>query len=159
MSGISEVLRLGRNITLFPVIHGSGDYAVEVRRLMLTQQFDCLAVPLPPPSFASRVEEAVEQLPTVSVVLQKEQLTNFESGEGGDGGSPNARVTYVPIDSVSAGDRSAPNCSSGTHPPRLHRSGIRLLPTSHSSTSGPLCAQAGTDRQVCVSGPARDSAA
>ena len=48
MNTVSEVLTLGRNITLFPVIHGSGDFAVEVRRLMLAQRFECLAVPLPP---------------------------------------------------------------------------------------------------------------
>ena len=43
----SGVLKLGKRITLMPVIHGSGDFAVEVRRLMLSESFDCLAVPLP----------------------------------------------------------------------------------------------------------------
>ena len=44
---MSEVLKLGQKITVLPVIHGSGDFAVEVRRLMLKEQFDHLAVPLP----------------------------------------------------------------------------------------------------------------
>ena len=100
----SPVLTLGRNITLFPVIHGSGDFAVEVRRLMLSRKFSCLAVPLPP-SFQSAVEAAVEQLPSVSVVLQREPLrefsgtsTNFETGAEDDDTNDVAPASYVPID-------------------------------------------------------------
>jgi hypothetical protein len=40
------------------VIHGSGDCALEARRLMLAERFDCLAVPLPA-SFQTDVETAV----------------------------------------------------------------------------------------------------
>ena len=75
MNGESDVFRLGRNIVLFPVVHGSGDSAVEVRRLMLNQRFDCLAVPLPP-SFQGDVEQAVEGLPRISVVLQRQPQTD-----------------------------------------------------------------------------------
>lgn len=69
--GISPVFRLSPKITLFPVIHESGDFSVAVRRFLLHHSFDCLAVPLPP-SFAESVEEAILQLPSVSVVLQRE---------------------------------------------------------------------------------------
>lgn len=102
-----EVLRLGPHITVMPVVHGSGDYAVEVRRLMLAQSFDCLAVPLPP-SFQAPVETAVEQLPQVSVVLQQEPAGGFkgvgeyspdESDEDDDDDDePEGRCSYVPID-------------------------------------------------------------
>ena len=57
---LSDVLQLSPRITCLPVIHGSGDFAVEVRRVMLEHRFDCLAVPLPP-SFATAVTAAVEQ--------------------------------------------------------------------------------------------------
>ncbi len=105
MSAVSEVLTLGRNITLFPVIHGSGDFAVEVRRLMLTQRFECLAVPLPP-SFQHDVEAAVERLPCVSVVLQREPRTSFSgtktdfvTGVEEDNDDVNLpTASYVPID-------------------------------------------------------------
>ena len=69
MTDISDVLKLGPRVTVLPVVHGSGDFAVEVRRMMLSHSFDCLAVPLPP-SFQREVEDAVERLPEISVVLQ-----------------------------------------------------------------------------------------
>ncbi len=104
MNTISDVLKLGRNITMLPVIHGSGDFAVEVRRLMLTHKFDCLAVPLPP-SFQTAVEDAVEKLPVVSVVLQREPRrafrgteTDFETGQERDDDEGLATASYVPID-------------------------------------------------------------
>lgn len=105
MNAVSEVLTLGRNITLFPVIHGSGDFAVEVRRLMLCHKFACLAVPLPP-SFQQDVEAAVERLPVVSVVMQREPATefsgtqtDFETGNETDADEIALPVgSYVPID-------------------------------------------------------------
>lgn len=100
MTAVSEVLTLGRNITLFPVIHGSGDFAVEVRRLMLAQRFDCLAVPLPP-SFHAAVHAAVDRLPCVSVVLQREPLRSFSGTSGFETGGDDEDLpcaSYVPVD-------------------------------------------------------------
>jgi hypothetical protein len=68
---ISPVFRLSDKTTLFPVIHESGDFSVAIRRFLLHHSFDCLAVPLPP-SFAEAVEQAILQLPSVSIVLQRE---------------------------------------------------------------------------------------
>lgn len=103
----SDVLRLGPHITVMPVVHGSGDYAVEVRRLMLAHPFDCLAVPLPP-SFADPVETAVERLPQVSVVLQQDPASGFtgvdeyspddDTDDDDDDDEPQGRCSYVPID-------------------------------------------------------------
>ena len=42
-----EFLQFGPRITVLPVVHGSGDFALEVRRVLLAEKFDCLAVPLP----------------------------------------------------------------------------------------------------------------
>ena len=67
----NDVLDLSPGLTVIPVLYGSGDFAVEVRRRVRSQQFDCLAVALPP-SFASGVEAGIDQLPQVSVVLQSE---------------------------------------------------------------------------------------
>ena len=68
MSG--GVLRLTDRVTMAPVIHGSGDFALAVRRLMLEQKFDCVAVPLPP-SFQTDVERAIACLPRPTVVIQQ----------------------------------------------------------------------------------------
>ena len=104
-----EFLRFSPRIACLPVIHGSGDYAVEVRRLMLAEKFDCLAVPLPR-SFQAAVEQAVEHLPQVTVVVQEEESrfrpsvwtpSDVGSSEDrdGDGETDAARpCSYVPID-------------------------------------------------------------
>ncbi len=116
MSALSPVFQLGPGLTLYPVVHGSGDSAVEVRRLMLNHRFDCLAVPLPP-SFQSEVESALEDLPRISVVLQREQHSSFlphsdyqgegtasesEFGEDDDDDDDDddelQPISYVPID-------------------------------------------------------------
>ncbi|HEV8003009.1 MAG TPA: hypothetical protein VGP63_24195 [Planctomycetaceae bacterium] len=97
---ISDFLRFSPKIACLPIIHGSGDYAIEVRRRMLADDFDCLAVPLPP-SFQNDVERAVELLPSISAVLQDESRfisddapATDESAEEESGPS----CSYVPID-------------------------------------------------------------
>jgi hypothetical protein len=67
----SDVLRFSARITCLPVIHGSGDFAVAVRRLMLVEAFDCVAVPLPP-SFQADVERGIEMLPSPTIITQPE---------------------------------------------------------------------------------------
>jgi hypothetical protein len=104
-----EVLRLSPRLTCLPVIHGSGDFTLAVRRLMLEQAFDCLAVPLPP-SFQADVERGIELLPSPTIVTQPES-PQFESEwspdadddddgtdlEGSDD-SEEPTHSYVPID-------------------------------------------------------------
>ena len=63
-----SLLRFSPRLTVLPVIHGSGDFAIELRRRMLAESFECLAVPLPP-SFQQDVEEAIESLPAIGMVL------------------------------------------------------------------------------------------
>ncbi|HEY1064553.1 MAG TPA: hypothetical protein VGE52_00525, partial [Pirellulales bacterium] len=94
-----DVFQLSPRITILPVVHGSGDMAVEIRRRLLEGNFDLLAVPLPP-SFQLAVEEAVEKLPSVTAVVQME-MRHFrlesdadEHAESADG----PRASYVPID-------------------------------------------------------------
>jgi hypothetical protein len=111
-----EFLKIGEFITVAPVIHGSGDFAVELRRILLSERFDCLAVPLPP-SFQDDVEAGIDRLPHISAVLQEES-PEFEPGDsdrefpGTEFGAPDfddddsdesgprmrRRVSYVPID-------------------------------------------------------------
>lgn len=101
---MTSVLSLGPRVTCFPVVHGSGDCAVELRRRLLEGNFDCLAVPLPR-SFQSQVEEAIHQLPSPTLVTQRESLDGAEpwstadwqgaSGESDDGPET---WSYVPID-------------------------------------------------------------
>ncbi|MFO0903530.1 MAG: hypothetical protein U0939_11045 [Pirellulales bacterium] len=118
----SPVLAFSPRVTCFPVVHGSGDCAVEVRRLLLEGRYDCLAVPLPP-SFQADVERAIEFLPTPTVVTQRESPRreprwnsdwnnepqwqpeptwregedDDDAGGGSDDDAP-ATLSYVPID-------------------------------------------------------------
>lgn len=82
-----SVLQLSDHITLLPVIHGSGDFALEVRRRILAGAYDCVAVPIPD-DFEEGVEEAIGHLPRVHIVAQR---------EGGVGEEPSA-YSFVPID-------------------------------------------------------------
>lgn len=98
---MSDVLRISPKIYALPVVHGSGDSALLVRRLLLEQRFDCVAVPLPP-SFQQPVERAIELLPTPSMVLQRslpQYRTEWSPDEehvADEGESLDA--SYVPID-------------------------------------------------------------
>ena len=99
---LADFLQLSSNITLLPIIHGSGDFAIEVRRVMLSQKFDCLAVPLPP-SFQEDVERAIPFLPSLSAVVQQEPKSfTVEDWRGDDVNSEddddNITCSYVPID-------------------------------------------------------------
>src|SRR5262245_22421767 len=94
-SRADDFLRIGPRVRVLPIIHGAGDFAVCVRDELLTRPYACLAVPLPP-SFQKKVEAAIERLPAVSAVVQKDAE--------GDG------FSYVPIDpcqGVIAGLRTA----------------------------------------------------
>lgn len=96
-----DVLNIGRRVTVIPVVNGCGDFAVEVRRMMLEEDFDCLAIPLPP-SFQSDVEKGVSNLPTPSVVTQSTRLFGgeYEFGEAKkeEDSEVDGSITYVPID-------------------------------------------------------------
>ena len=97
-----DVLRISPRIVCLPVIHGSGDFSVEVRRLMLEGAFDCLAVPLPG-SFSGAVMEAVDRLPVVSAVVQREvgafEVQDWTPEREEEDDEPDlGRLSYVPID-------------------------------------------------------------
>ena len=77
---VPELLRIGDRIAVLPIIHGSGQCALTVRRWMLENDFDIVAVPLPP-SFREAVEAAVLELPKPSIVIQP---TNPEIGQNYD---------------------------------------------------------------------------
>ncbi len=87
-----DFLTIGPNIRVLPIIHGSGDFAIQVREELLARPYDCVAVPLPP-SFQDEVESAVERLPNVSVVVQVDAETENDSEE-----APGPGYSYVPID-------------------------------------------------------------
>jgi hypothetical protein len=82
-----EFLKIGPRIRTLPIIHGSGDFAIRVREELLERSYDCVAVPLPP-SFQDDVEEAIERLPSISVVTQLDA----------DPDDPSHGFSYVPID-------------------------------------------------------------
>lgn len=91
-----DLLKIGPRVTALPVVHGSADFAWEVRRLIGQLEPDCLAVPLPP-SFERPVLEAILNLPQPAVVVQPVR----DEGGGFGEGSPRrvrGRASYVPID-------------------------------------------------------------
>jgi hypothetical protein len=101
---LDESLQLSPRISVAPVLHGSGDFAVEVRRIQLAHKFDCLAVPLPP-SFQTSVEQAIDHLPNITAVIQEERPSFSASdwtpeSEVNDHVDNDAqrRVSYVPVD-------------------------------------------------------------
>lgn len=80
------IFTLSPKIQILPIVHASGDMAQMVRDIMVSQDIDCLALPLPP-SVESLVEEAVDRLPIISLIVSPEQ-----------GASEGTRCSYVPID-------------------------------------------------------------
>ena len=97
-----EVLKIGDRVMALPVVHGSGDFAVEVRRMMLRHKFDCLAVPLPP-SFQRDVETAIDLLPTPTLVCQ------HETARFGAAWSPDQEMEEVKgLDQVLSGEGVLP---------------------------------------------------
>lgn len=83
-----DFLKIGPRVRVLPIVHGSGDFAIRVREELLARPYDCVAVPLPP-SFQEEVEAAVERLPDVSVVVQRDAETDDAPGDG---------FSYVPVD-------------------------------------------------------------
>ncbi|MCA9214275.1 MAG: hypothetical protein KDB27_14485, partial [Planctomycetales bacterium] len=97
---IPDLLRISPKTTILPVIHGSGDFALEVRRLMLDSSFDCVAVPLPD-SFRRDVCRAIDFLPTPSIVVQREAggFRNREwTSDAVDESLDDRRLSFVPVD-------------------------------------------------------------
>ena len=90
-----DVLRISDRIMAVPIVHGSGDFALEVRRRMLAERFDCVAVPLPP-SFQAAVEAAILRLPAITMVLQPCGGW-VDPAERGDGEAART-MSYVPVD-------------------------------------------------------------
>ena len=107
-SQIPELLKIGSRIAVLPVIHGSGQFALTVRRWMLEKRFDCVAVPLPE-SFRDCVEAAVLELPNPSIVIQPSASlfrggdTDWSASGWGEEAwneeeSEPAPLSYVPVD-------------------------------------------------------------
>ena len=118
---MDPVLSISPRITALPVIHGSGDCALAVRRIMLEESFDCLAVPLPP-SFQADVEAAIQHLPVATAVVQRSSSKYAASEWTPDADDePDDDVelscSYVPIDPCQ-GVIAALRIALGEHVPR-----------------------------------------
>lgn len=103
---VPPLLRISPRTAVLPVIHGSAQCALQVRRWMLEHHFDCVAVPLPQ-SFKASVEQAVLELPIPRVVLQASSSANAPQfwtnldGDEGEIGEDDSEIwpwSYVPID-------------------------------------------------------------
>src|SRR5574341_615215 len=90
MTSREAALRLSSKIEILPILHASGDMAQEVRDTLIARPFDCLAVPLPP-SVEPALEQAVGDLPRISLVTLPEPDRE---------GSP--AVSFIPVDPCQA---------------------------------------------------------
>jgi hypothetical protein len=116
-----EIFQLSPRISLLPVIHGSGDFAIQVRQVMLERDFDLLAVPLPP-SFQQDVESAIDFLPSPNLVIQHRTPDyslhfSLEQDEDDDEPLGAGPYSYVPIDPCQA-VIAALRLAMGEHLPR-----------------------------------------
>lgn len=91
-----QVLQINERIHCLPIVHGSGDFSIEVRETLLNHDYDCIAVPLPE-SFRHDVERAVEHLPSISIVVQPETWGPQEHWSP-EPSSTERIASYVPID-------------------------------------------------------------
>ena len=102
-----ELLKIGPHVTALPVVHGSGDFAWEVRRIMSSGNFDCVAVPLPS-SFQQLTEQAIVSFPNPGIVVQRdfqaldaqwdERDWSQSDSDDSDEFEPQLGASYVPID-------------------------------------------------------------
>lgn len=109
-------LQFDSKLTFLPIIHGSAAYATAVRQFLLESPTHCVAIPLPP-SFRTPVVRGVEELPTISTVVQlisKQSDTpdtddedfatwnshdsNEDAEESSEEPETSEQATYVPID-------------------------------------------------------------
>ena len=105
---VESVLRLSPRIEILPIVHANGDMAHEVRETLIARHYDCLAVPLPE-SVSRAVEAAIEDLPSISVVVLREDRVKDHPGDPGEGrasarpGWAGAKqASYVPVDPCQA---------------------------------------------------------
>lgn len=116
---MDPLLKIGKRISVLPVIHGSAESALQVRTCMLEEKFDCIAVPLPP-SFQTPVERGITLLPSPTLVWQQETpdfQTQWTPDSDADSAPREQRISFVPVDPcqpVIAGLRTA----MGEHLPR-----------------------------------------
>ncbi len=95
-----ELLKIGPHVMALPIVHGSGDFAWEIRRIMMQYDFDCVAVPIPD-SFRKGVENGILKLPVPSVVVQKSGATQDydpDSNNDSDDEEADYVTSYVPVD-------------------------------------------------------------
>ena len=90
---VESVLRLSPRIEILPIVHANGDMAHEVRETLIARHYDCLAVPLPE-SVSQQVEAAIEDLPSISVVVLREDRDEDHPVE--------KQASYVPVDPCQA---------------------------------------------------------
>jgi len=77
-----DLFNLSNKIRFLPVIHGSTNFTRVIKNRLLSSLTDCVAVALPP-EFKPTIEAGINQLPSISICMQRESTDSFN---------------YVPID-------------------------------------------------------------
>ena len=77
-----DIFNLSKKIRFLPVIHGSTNFTRVIKDRLLSSLTDCVAVALPP-EFKQKIETGIDQLPSITICIQKESTDSFN---------------YVPID-------------------------------------------------------------
>ena len=117
-----DFLTISPRIRVLPIIHGSGDFAIQVREELLNRPYDCVAVPLPP-SFQEDVEAAIERLPAISVVVQVDAEPRRIDDELG--------FSYVPIDPCQGVIAALRTARRRADRARVHRPGDASVRAGH----------------------------
>ena len=134
-----------------PIIHGSGDFAIQVREELLNRPYECVAVPLPP-SFQDEVEAAVEQLPAISVVVQVDADTEDDDGRARTG------LQLCADRPLPGGDRRLAHGARRADRACLHRPRNAAVRAGHPLFSGSLRTQASQTRAIRGGAPGGGSA-
>ena len=97
---------LSANLRLFPVLHGSGDYAALAREEVLSRRWKTLAVALPP-CVEEEVADAIELFPAARAVLVREPSDLDFLNPDAEGPRSAAFVPVEPTQAVIAALRTA----------------------------------------------------
>ena len=149
----SQILQIGPRITCLPVIHGSGDFALAVRRLMLERSFDCVAVPLPRvvPGGCGAGDRASADADDCDaggaaavydrvVAGRMTRIRDLDQQDERRGGRTDAQLCADR--SLPAGDRGAAGGDERAHSAGVHRPGNGPLRAELGGAAGCVCPEA-----------------
>ena len=148
-----DFLTISPRIRVMPIIHGSGDFAIQVREELLNRPYDCVAVPLAPfvPGRSRGGRRPVAGDLGRRPGRRRYRATTSTERELG--------FSYVPIDPCQGVIAALADGARRADRACVHRPGDAAVRAGHRFFSGPLCTQASQTRAFRGGAPGGDSAA